>query len=121
MGRSTAILFSAAVLISSGVGAGLVDSPFVRGDSNRDGQVDISDPLAMLNYLFLGDVQVDEYCLAASDANGDGAVDLSDPVYTLCFLFCGGPLPPAPYPQAGQDPNPKGLGCVGWELGTLSE
>jgi len=34
-----------------------------------------------------------------------GMVDISDPVYILFYLFVGGPRPPIPYPDAGNDPT----------------
>ena len=61
----------------------------VRGDSNGDLDVNISDPTFTLLWLFLGGA--DPACMATADANGDGGVDISDPTYTLRFLFLGGP------------------------------
>jgi len=87
------------------------ESAFLRADANANGGVDIADPTALLNFLFLGGVAPP--CPDAADANDSGALDLSDAVYTLTFLFLGGPPPPAPYPECGIDPTPDGLGaCV---------
>jgi hypothetical protein len=87
-------------------------APFVRGDSNRDGYVDISDPLNMLNCMFvLGGACGSIGCRAAEDANGDGAVDLSDAIAILYFLFLGGPAPAAPFPLCGEPPAGDPLGC----------
>lgn len=71
------------------------------GDMNKDAGLDISDPVAILNHLFLGGIG--PYCgggtiddpanIALLDANGDGGIDISDPVYILSFLFLGGPNP----------------------------
>ena len=83
---------------------------FQRGDSNGDSQVDISDPITTLGYLFLGSAA--PACLDAADANDDAALDLSDAIYTFDYLYTGGPVPPAPGPDApGPDPTPDGLGC----------
>jgi len=82
---------------SSAVEATPIDpgiGPFARGDSNGDGTVNISDPSATLNWLFLGGG--DPPCLAAADANQDGSVNISDPSYTLRWLFLGGADHPAP-------------------------
>ena len=82
---------------SSAVEATPIDpgiGPFARGDSNGDGTVNISDPSATLNWLFLGGG--DPPCLAAADANRDGSVNISDPSYTLRWLFLGGADHPAP-------------------------
>ncbi len=75
---------------------------FRRGEINGDRQLDLSDPVGILNYLFLaGEVPG---CLDAADVNDDGAVDLSDPVGSLNFQFLAGPAPPAPGPfECGPD------------------
>jgi hypothetical protein len=66
---------------------------FVRGDTNGDRDVDVSDVQATLSYLFMGEVE--PYCLDAADANDDGLLNVADPVATLNGLFQGGaPLPP---------------------------
>jgi len=64
------------------------------GDCNRDGSVNLSDPLTLGNYLFLGFAPPD--CLCACDTNGDGALNLADVIYSLLFLFSGAeaPIPP---------------------------
>jgi hypothetical protein len=78
---------------------------YVRGDSNCDGTVDISDASYTLAFLFLGGPA--PCCPAAtpynlvSDTNADGGTDLSDAVYGLNFLFTGGPIIPPPYPACG--------------------
>jgi len=89
---------------------------FHRGDANGDGQLDISDGLCTLVYLF-SDGAVPP-CLEAADANNDGAVDCSDSVFTLGYLYLGTRLPPEPGPAprpCGVDPDPLGsaadLGC----------
>jgi len=63
---------------------------FRRGDSTGDGEVNITDPIRTLSFLFGGGVRVD--CADAADANDDGAIDLSDAVATLQFLFGSGIL-----------------------------
>jgi hypothetical protein len=83
---------------------------FRRGEVNRDGSLDLSDPLAVLGYLFLG--QRDAVaCEKAADADDNGALDLNDPVSLLNHLFLGGPPPAAPANACGADPTPDGLGC----------
>ncbi len=59
---------------------------FVRGDSNLDLEVDIADPVTILDYLFLGG-GLD--CPEAADANRDHEIDLSDPIMILDYLFMG--------------------------------
>ena len=89
---------------------------FLRGDSNSDGIVDISDAIATLGFLFQGSGGVQ--CPAAADINDDGAVDVSDPIVLLDFLFRGGNVIPAPYPACAPDPDPEGLPCAFSCLGT---
>ena len=83
---------------------------FRRGDSNGDGEVDISDALRTLAVLFLGGGSLD--CDAAGDSNNDEAVDISDAIATLSYLFLGGAPIPDPGPlDCGPDPTPGPLGC----------
>jgi hypothetical protein len=81
---------------------------FVRGDSNGDEVVNITDPKFTLNYLFLGSLA--PRCLDAADATDDGRLDISDAVSTLNFLFLGETKLPAPN-VPGPDPTPDDLGC----------
>lgn len=70
-------------------------------DFNQDGNLDISDSVGSLTFLFLGgspppcgDGTLDDAAnRTLLDANGDDRVDLSDAVYKLTFLFLGGPPP----------------------------
>jgi len=89
---------------------------FHRGDPNGDGEIDVSDGLCTLAFLFVGGVRVS--CLESLDANGDGTVDCSDAVFVLGFLFLGTMAPPDPGPPSrpcGPDPDaigdPGDLGC----------
>ncbi|MBN1443847.1 MAG: hypothetical protein JXA90_14145, partial [Planctomycetes bacterium] len=81
---------------------------FVRGDSNRDSVVDLSDAIRTLLHLFGG---AQTTCEDAADADDSGSVEITDAVFTLDFLFRGGAFPPAPFPQAGYDLTSDGLGC----------
>ncbi len=82
---------------------------FLRADSNADGQLDISDALFTLNYLFLGERTPP--CRASNDSNADGKLDIADPVYSLDYLFRGGRLPPEPFPVCAEDPTRSDLDC----------
>ncbi len=87
------------------------DVSFIRGDSNLDRVVDISDPVNVLIFLFLSSDSLP--CDDSADANDDAVVDITDPIYTLQHLFSGGPAPAAPYPIPGSDPTPDNLDCSG--------
>ncbi len=82
---------------------------FIRGDSNADGKVDISDAVFTLAHLFLGGTSPS--CMKSADGNKDERVDLSDGVYVLNYLVLGGPTPAPPYPACGQDAAPGGPTC----------
>jgi hypothetical protein len=62
------------------------------GDVNHDRTIDLSDPVAILNTLFLGGSAA---CPSAAEVNSDGRTDVSDAVYLLSYLFQGGSAPPA--------------------------
>ena len=59
---------------------------FRIGDVNKSGQIDISDPLALLGDLFVGK-PLPEGGKDLADTNGDGRVDISDAVTILKYLF----------------------------------
>jgi hypothetical protein len=69
---------------------GVQTTPTPVGDVNFDGAVDISDPVAILGYLFQGNALA---CRGAADFNEDGRTDMSDAIAILASLFLGG-LPP---------------------------
>ena len=54
---------------------------FYRGDSNHDKEINISDGIATLGFLFLGTGVLP--CLDAADANDSGSVDIADAVFTF--------------------------------------
>ncbi|MGA1203201.1 MAG: dockerin type I repeat-containing protein [Planctomycetota bacterium] len=89
--------------------AGEIDAPFLRGDANLDGALNLVDAIFMLDYVFGGGAAPE--CLDAVDANDDGILDLSDPVFLLEYLFGGGNPLPLPFPILGLDPTPDLFGC----------
>ena len=74
---------------------------FKRGDANADGELDISDAIFLLSYLF-GSGRIPR-CEKAGDANGDGTIDLGDVVRILGFLFRDTGDLPAPFGSCGTD------------------
>ncbi len=62
-----------------------------RGDANFDLRLDLSDPIAILSYLFLGGPTL--ACPPAADFNLSGEVDIADPIAILNTLFLGEPAP----------------------------
>ena len=83
--------------------------PLRRGDALADGALDLSDAVALLDYLFRDGGSVP--CVDAADANDDGDVDISDAVVILLHLFGSlGDLPP-PADACGLDPTDDALPC----------
>jgi PKD repeat protein len=85
---------------------------FIRGDSDGNGRVNLTDAVELLAVLFSGGSFPG--CADASDTNDSGEIDISDVIYLLSSLFLGsGPLP-APYPVPGLDPTADDLPpCTG--------
>ena len=83
---------------------------FLRADANADGEIDISDAVKVLLFLFAGGDALG--CEKAGDANDDGALDVTDPVFVLDRLFRGGSAPPAPSSRCGADPTIDDLACA---------
>ena len=78
---------------------------FLRGDSDGNLAVDITDAVHTLGSLFQGGPG--PACEDAADSNDDGALDISDGIHTLGFLFLGSTAPPFPGPEvAGFDGTP---------------
>ncbi len=87
-------------------------SRFRRGDCNDDGEVNITDGVCILNWLFLG--AATPGCVAVTNTNGDDAANIADATYLLSHLFAGGPPPAAPFPDCGPGmlPADEELGCA---------
>jgi hypothetical protein len=88
-----------------------IERPFLRGNVNGDGKVDLSDGLALLGFLFLSGVEPP--CMLAADTNSDSTFNISDAVFLLNHLFRGGPGPAAPYPECGFQTVPSSFDCDG--------
>ena len=89
------VLILAATSCPGGWGVTCIN--FRRGDTNGDGQVDLSDGIATLTFLFTGGERPG--CADAADADDSGNIDLSDGIYTFQYLFIGGAPPPPPGPN----------------------
>ena len=73
-------------------------NPFIRGDGNRDGNIDITDAVHTLRVLF---DNFSDLCLPALDFNADQQVDISDVSSELNYIFLGTSPPSAPFPNCG--------------------
>ncbi len=63
----------------------------VCGDSNGDGDVNVSDAVFLINYIFKGGPPPDPLC--SGDSNGDDGLNISDATYIIAYVFSGGPAP----------------------------
>jgi hypothetical protein len=88
-------------------------SPFRRGDSDGEGNVNITDAVRTLNVLFLGLGEIT--CLDAADTDDDGTVNLTDAIRTLNVLFLGlGEIPAPGTAACGIDPTADDLACAAY-------
>ena len=91
---------------------------FIRGDTNSDGKIDLSDVTTILGYLYQSQPEV--WCHSALDVDDSATpgiefeqrgIDLTDAIYLLSWLFEGGLPPHPPFPGLGPDPNLDSYGC----------
>ena len=83
---------------------------FLRGDTNRDGRFDLLDPLALLEFLFVGSWELE--CPDAADFDDNGQVQLIDAIAPFSYLFLNATDRPAdPWPHFGVDPTNDRLSC----------
>jgi len=83
---------------------------FQRGDANADGQLDISDGVAIFSALFLGGPPPS--CLRAADVDDSGELQVTDVIALFRFLFLGqGTVAPG----CIDDATPDALSCVAHE------
>jgi hypothetical protein len=88
--------------------------PFPRGDADGNRRLEITDAIAILNFLFLGTFSPN--CEDALDSDDSGEVLITDAIALLGHLFLGAPqgLPP-PFGDCGADPTPDSLPACGYE------
>ena len=82
---------------------------FIRADADDNRAIEITDAIAILDFLFLNGTAV--ACQDAADANDDGQLDVADPIVVLMHLFLGLPSLPPPFPDLGEDPTADNLDC----------
>ncbi len=68
--------------------------PYVCGDANRSGAVDIDDVVHVINFVFAFGPEPDPLIIGDCDCSGgDVPVDIDDIVYLLDYILRGGPAP----------------------------
>jgi hypothetical protein len=76
---------------------------FTRGDTDCDGNVNITDAIVLLNALFLNGPRL--CCASAADTNVDARIDLTDGIIIADYLFLGRAGPRPPFPDCGRVPE----------------
>jgi serine protease AprX len=66
-------------------------TPYIRGDCNGDGAIDVADVMYLINYLFIDGSPPDP--LWVGDCNCDEVVDTADVIYLINYLFLEGSPP----------------------------
>ncbi|MEM7263973.1 MAG: FG-GAP-like repeat-containing protein, partial [Planctomycetota bacterium] len=67
------------------------EPPFLRGDVNNDGMINLADPVSILSALFLGSTAFT--CTDAADTDDSGQLGIGDAILSLTALFDpGSPL-----------------------------
>jgi hypothetical protein len=73
---------------------GYVGATFVqRGDVTADGNINASDVVYLINYLFVSG-SPEPIPMESGDVNCDGKINASDVVYLINYLFVAGSPPP---------------------------
>ena len=79
--------------------AGTEAARAIRGDADCNREVNLSDAVGTLRYLFRGGGEL--CCEVAADANDDDTVDIADAMATLNWLFLGSVELPSPARRCG--------------------
>lgn len=90
-GQSMLVTQDNAAILPAFYGGKITVLPYLSGDPNHDGIVNIADVVYIINYLFKEGPAPNPY--ESGDANCNGKVTISDAVYLVNYLFKGGPKP----------------------------
>jgi hypothetical protein len=109
-GQSMLVTEDHAAALPAFYGGNITVLPYLPGDPNHDGIVDIADVVYLINYLFVDGPDP----LESGDVTCNGTVDIADVIYLINYLFIGGPPPCSP---------PTGIllnyyGCKEFQKGT---
>ncbi len=89
--------YTSAVMTSFGaylpvISSGGIDIHGLRGDADQSNNIDISDAVFLVSYIFGNGPAPSLY---SGDADASGTVDISDVVFLISYIFSGGPPPPS--------------------------
>lgn len=106
-----------AIVNTSGGSIDITEAPlgtsFQRGDFDASGNVNLADPINILNYQFSGGAE--PTCLKIMDIDDSGNIQLNDPVLLLTYLFSGGAQPEPPFENCGIDPTEDSITCESFD------
>jgi hypothetical protein len=100
--NSSALALAEIEVIAKASPSGVPGAFFLRGDTDCDGNVNLTDAITILSNLFLSGVPF--CCGTAADTNNDLIVNLTDAVILLDHQFRGGDPLPHPFPNCGTSP-----------------
>ncbi len=117
-------LFRPCLLGIIGLGMGFltpdvtIAQTFHRGDIQRDGNLNLGDPVQLFIQLFRGEEPFE--CEDQADADDDGQITLTDGILILTHLFLNGPQLPPPHLSGcrGVDLTSDDLDCLSGGVGT---
>ncbi|HIA26561.1 MAG TPA: hypothetical protein EYN79_00330 [Planctomycetes bacterium] len=87
-----------------------IEPLFIRGDTNLDASIDITDAVNILVGIFGGGVLG---CFDAADIDDSGSLNVADAIVLLNYLFRSEGQPDPPFPGCGVDPTDDPLDCAG--------
>ena len=82
---------------------------FQRGDLEADGDLNTTDAVLILTYLYLGGAAPG--CPRAADIDDSGVIEITDAVNLLRHLYLGEAPPPPPFSECGLDETADALTC----------
>jgi hypothetical protein len=71
-----------------------IDPAYIVGDANADGNINVSDAVHIINYVFVGGQEPQPF--ESGDSNCDGSVNVSDAVMIINYVFVEGNTPGDP-------------------------
>jgi FG-GAP-like repeat/Dockerin type I domain len=77
---------------------------FIKGDANLDGDINIGDPVFLINYLYHSGPA--PFVEEVADANNDSSIEIGDAVSLINYIFKDGP-PPSPASVSSADDERK--------------
>jgi hypothetical protein len=92
--RALLLLFAAALLAFPVAAQDYGKNPYICGDANYNGDINLADLIFVVNYMFNGGVPPEP--LDAADIDGYTGISFHDVMYFQDYVFEGGPAPQCP-------------------------